>query len=815
MNQNELLVQLIQRLLSFLPAGNMLSSLVSAPVANWLSPESSMANTFMWPGQGQTMNMVATNFMDRMLQQSFNSTANKFSKEQEIRALTEYHRMLNPDKSDEELLGLAQNSAKNFFDVGNILYNTLDPYKLKVGLSRAGGVASILHMREESIGLKGAEYARSVSQGIMGNHENSLVRDIIDNPSLYGNMSVADAMAVGREIALTDRSGFKKADGTFDSDRFKNRVKEVSRALEPWKDIFGKDVPELLNQLEALTGTSIGASSSADIQSLGNRMTAILGATGAKVQHIAAYRDALANNLVDPTMTSRSILGAAAIAGDMTLGMANLSVSHLTNSQMQQLVGKIYSGTGSSKFTDRYALAYARWANSKNDEELNPDEFREQVMARIAAGDSNTEALLSVSGASSLSELGAYRDTERYLNMIKTGRANQVNMDVTDVKARNSAMAFYTSENYGSNFSQKAKDYLQGLSREEYIKFMAMDRDDKEGVLASMAIDGDRRQIVAAIESSAAAGMSSVRGIDFNAGTVRGVYQERENYLKNEALAKEREKFNTAVSRFTITGGLSQILNNMRESKGDISKMFRDYTGGSDMLRVMLETELGANTSFDGEDGKKIEQMYMQGLNFARNNYSELGSGGAFNSVYKLMMNKGNIEDVRKGYRIAAELNALGQGALSKMTDEDQAGLLEALNRAQLSDDPKARGRFAKNFYMDRTVLSTYNSLQKEGKFTGDDANLQTHATSLLQLMSSGTHASIEELKKQFITTDLKDKDKQDREKVFRMMTANVGDIDGIDPLQTIAKFLADLPSALERLITALNNNGNKPKGGT
>ena len=225
------------------------------------------------------------------------------------------------------------------------------------------------------------------------------------------------------------------------------------------------------------------------------------------------------------------------------------------------------------------------------------------------------------------------------------------------------------------------------------------------------------------------------------------------------------------------------------------------------------EAEQG-NIDINSEDFKKHELMYRQGLNFVRNNYTELGEGGAFNSIYKLMMDKDNYDNVKKGYRISAELNALGQGNLSKLTAAEQEGLLDKLQKADLSDDPKARGNIAKDYYMDTTVRKTFNALQRDSKLKDGDTDLTKEAESIVKMMEGKSHTSIEALKKDVLALAKGDKEAEKRyESALGKLTSKVGDVDGTDVLQKIAQLLADIPEALNKFIASLNS-GNSPKPG-
>lgn len=808
MNQHELISQVIQQILSGIPGGPIISGLLGAPAANWLSPTGSAANSFIWPGQNTSFYGTSASYINNMRTKGFSYASSQFEQEQSIRALTEYHRMLNPGMNEQELRGLAENSADNPFSSGSLLYRLGDPYGLNAAMPAAGQLSSTLQRLGSDFSLRGASYAKSISNAIYGHTDgsgkwqNGILNDVIDNPGAYGHLSAADVMNVGRELALTEQGSFNSG-GSFNADRFRTRLKEVSKSLEPWKDIFGKDVPDMLNKLEALTGSGLG-SYSGDIGSLGHRMAAIMDTTGANIQHIAAYKDVLSRNLVDPTMSNRSILGSLALAGDMTLGMSNYSINSMTSEELQGTISRNYVGTAKSKYADRFALAFSRWADSNGGANASISSFRDSLRGLMKAGNSHQDALLKLSGASSLSDLDMYKHSDAYIRAIQDGSAASMAKEVYTTEAVKEVLSGYNG-NVFEVFSESVAKGMNGLGTEGMLKFLGMSQDQQIKQIMewdkTITDKGAARVVANDIRTLAmrATGMSNVE-------EARAWFGSEYNAAVQGRRAEQATTFRETLSKIRKRGGIAGVLDKIRSSGGNasVSELVKTYTGGIDMLRPLFESFANIKDKSEVDALLKThEDTILSGMNFAVNNYAELGEGGMYHEVGE-MMQSGDRSEMLQGYRLASSLDAIGRGGLSKLSKGERSGLLSTL-KANAANDKLTTEQLrnkAKDAFIDQRMF----------KAIGDTEGLSAHSgTSIATIneLLKGEYSSKEQLRKAF-ESKLKGTDAEKREmlgdfdKLWKK--SGIGDLDGIDPLQKIAGFLEQLPVALNNLIEALKN---------
>lgn len=787
MNENAFIQYLIQQLLSYIPgAGPLLSSFISPGAANWLSDPSSISNKFVWPGQNGSLRTSLFNYMDTIRNAGYSRASNVMSNQAELMALIEYKRMLNPSATEEQLRVMAQQEADNPFSGGSLMYRAMDPYGMRTALPAAQTLASTLHKRGSDFTLQGATYARAVQDAIF-HKDSGILREIVQDPGAYGNLSATDVMQLGRELALTTQGAFKDSQGNFQADEFKSRLKSLSKSIEPWKGIFGKDIPELLNQLEALSGMSIG-SASMDVGAMGHRMIGIMGATGARIQNIAAYRDVLASNLIDPTMSNRSVLGAMALAGDTALGLANLSLNTMTSQELQGSVAKFYAGTARSKYADRFALAYSKWMESN--QSGTADKFRQALRDSMAGGMTHQEALLAVSGASNLQELDIYRGTDAYLKAVQDGSGFSMTRELFIGNAAKDFTSRFTGMNYAS-IAGLSGDQINSLTgvigsdANSIAQFLSLSQSEKIKRIQGIGVDGATAARIAndvSVQAMMSTGSSNVE-------EARSLFSAYINEAEQAEQAKTLASFSSAVSALRSPGGIRGVIEEIKKSggKADVSKLIKGYTGGVSVIDAFLKTLVkGGAPDITGH-----EAVVQAGLNFALNNYTEIGEKGRFEDIGKLLTSD-NADDMLKGYRIAAGLDALGQDTISKMTDAELATVRGRLETAGSDAD---MGAIARDAFIDSRLEAVTNV-----------NGISLEAVAAAKKVAAGTVTSRAGFVEAFIEAHGGDKNKA-REMADKVWgSTKIGDIDGVDPIHKIASTLEKFPEFMDAVINFINS---------
>ena len=796
-NENAKVAEIITKLLSLIPGVDpMAGDILSSPLASFLSNPGSAVNSFIWPREGGGTLGASLSYMNDIYRRSMSSSVNAATEDAKMRIAEAYHKALNPTLTDVEIRNMAANSIQSEFSVPGLAQMFIDPLGVSAGSTQARGLASLLHNRTfNGMSVGGASYAGQIQRALFGELDtqdvhrvrrvNGMIQDILDNPSQYGNLSISDVMAVGKELALTNPTGYSTGSGTatkFNADKFREDVKTLSQAVEPWKEIFGTDIPKLLTQLEALTGRSVGHNASS-LESSGMRMIAALNATGARVQHVAAYRSALAPALMDPLGDNRAILGAHSVATDMVLGLSNSSLNTLTTEEYQKAGGLLYTGTAKSKFADMYSLAFARWAGGgaidPKDMSKKQQEFRRKYEEALSNnGGDHQAALLAASGATNVSEFEMYRGTDAFLASVSSGDGASASRGTL---IDNAVRGMLNNLQGSSNIPQ----FIKNMDSAKFREFMASSRSAKIAALKDAGLnDSDATKMAQTLESDFSRYMSGEAGEAVNENVARAWLTQANNEARQSAMAATQQKFLEAVKGVTGTGSWRGIYNKIKSGKTGITDLIEGYTGGVDVLDALIDSGV-AFSDISDLDEKGFESVMSGATKFLMNNYSVLDT--TYKDLYNTLRSEGTDSKTReakqKALRTMSALNDLKPGSLDALNDAQRKALID---RVQGAD--KDHSNVAKDAYID-VKLGDYLKA----------SNISD--VKLSELLKGETITSVKALKEKYLA-DMTGEDRKQAEAAFDkyVSESKLGDVDNIDPMTKILRFVEDAVKYLEKL---------------
>jgi hypothetical protein len=274
-----------------------------------------------------------------------------------------------------------------------------------------------------------------------------------------------------------------------------------------------------------------------------------------------------------------------------------------------------------------------------------------------------------------------------------------------------------------------------------------------------------------------------------NVEEARSLFSAYINEAEQAEQAKTLASLSSAVSALRSPGGIRGVLEEIKKSKGtaDVSKLIKGYTGGVSVIDAFLNT-LGNGGAPDIAGHEAVVQA---GLNFALNNYTDIGEGGRFADIGKLLTST-DPNEMLKGYRIAAGLDALGQGTVSKMTDAELTAVRSKLESAGSDAD---MGAIARDAFIDSRLkdVTAVNGIDK-------------YAVEAARKVAAGSVTSKAGFIESFIDAYRGDKDdaRAMAEKVWG--STKIGDIDGIDPIQKIASTLEKFPEFMDAVINFINS---------
>ena len=854
-NVNTTLQDMLGQLFGFIPGlGPLLSQMISPMVANYLAPYDSMINQYIWGGNGPRSAAFA--YMNTLQNRSWGAGASAVDDAAAYRVHMAYAKTMNPDADDTQLRNLVANSMSNSFSVPSIIQMLLDPYKVSQGTAMARTVASSLQNRGAGFNLYGAEYAAQINSTLFGGRDmygpeggkiKGILNEILEDPSQYGNMNMADVMAVARELSTTrNYSTGSGKDMKFNSDQFKTDVQNLSKALEPWKEIFGKDIPQLMNQLEALTGRSVGAQAGS-LHNTALNLMSVLNVTGAKIQHIAAYKDAIAPALADPTHTNRSVLGAHNVATDMVLGLSNISVNSLTTQELQQLGGVFYTGTAKSQFADSFALAYAAWAEGQRsenkdfkDDNESRQKFYDEYKKALEGGLSHQAALESVVGNRRIQDLEHYRYTDSYLNMVESGVGGKASRDTALSSAEKSTASYIESVGINLGKDTNLSDFL-GMSINEKAAILMRHND-------SLKNDHDAAiKMATDISQEFARNFRINTGLDIKYEDVRALQAVSNNERRQRVLAEQNKKFVDIAGKMSSIGGIQAVVDHLYKNGGntDMLTAIKTYAGGSDYAELLLRAMYAdAGDDFrklidigkepEDKNGKayiewkeKRAQLtkYTRAQNFINNNFSELAT--TYAPILELLRSD-KAEDKKSALEQLSMLDQIDRKALAgmdKKDKEDLAAYVGRLTAENISEPDKLRK--LKDHVLDSGFRSLKNRIDND---TGSTDELKTYMDTVEKWMKTDTSTSKEELIKnwekhwkaqwkaqwsernpgQDTTSDAYKSAEGENwaaeQKRFKGIIDKLGDIDKVDPMVKIAQVIEDIKNFVANISEKVGN---------
>lgn len=184
-------------------------------------------------------------------------------------------------------------------------------------------------------------------------------------------------------------------------------LKDMAKAIQPLKDIFGNDIPSLYSSLEQLTGININGMSAQGISNLASGIRNTLTVTDASLTDVARYQSGI-QQLSDSYGIRMRPADKLNQALQFTRMAHNLQSSgYMTDAQMRQQLGTLTVGTANSEHADNYSKAYGMWVAAdqtrrKLTQKQRRQQFRQAYDNLIKSGMSADAAFAKLGGQNSV-----------------------------------------------------------------------------------------------------------------------------------------------------------------------------------------------------------------------------------------------------------------------------------------------------------------------------------------------------------------------------------------------------------------------------
>lgn len=833
-------------------------------VSEWLSDlftnEMSTFNDFVFPGYPGRSRGAAHKARYNTLLTSYSRRSGKRVREQMRReGIETIVRALDPGASDIDVEG----AISNVLSPSQLAYEFLDPYGMKAGVSAAntltsdmvrglGGFGLTQQMPETIRGVNRLLYGdkniihrvgdRTPYDKDIGYLSRGLIYDITHNSAAYGGLSVSDVMTVGRELFSANQERYRGLTGegqggnalkNFETGagEFRKDLQEITKAMAPWKDVLGTDMPRLLNQLEGLTGQALSGNMTT-LARTGYKLSATMSQTGASIEAVAAYRDTVAKTLMDPTGYNRGILGAHNVAMDLILGTANASgsVGMLTTAEFQQAAGKFYSGTAKSDFAERYAQAFAQWSSGRSGMSLEDaqKQFEEEYNRQLQTTGSADAALLRITGSKSLTDLEMYRGTDAYVYAMKQGLGAGASRSTFLNSAMQYALSKYAADTAGNAVSQSINTALSGLSNEERQRFFSLNKSEKSVFLRNLK-DAKGNPLINATDEELIKNVTMLEGaIKLGAGAygysgteaqVQTLYKTGVEERRRAANVEREMQFRRVYDMSADAGGLAGVFQKARKawSGGNEVKL-------SDALKTYFHMDdkgLGGLVTAEGLDdqGRATAAAYIM------RNLDTISESAGLTRLYSDLTgnDKSRRDTAARAFAAIGGMDLDLSGLSTEMVEEfvaasegtlDEKGMIkllgtgpgakvakERLETAMRAKDPKALSKELADIALDSKITASAVDDIKSKEYSKKDRDA---VRAWITEQRQGTLESADKWKESLKDSNLSADQKRLAGEVIKNRAISSG---------TPTDMVAEVLRKADELITKLSNYFDKKDG--
>ena len=556
----------------------------------------------------------------------------------------------------------------------NSIYNVTDPMGMQKAKQYLGMASANMIRNQLASGNRNAfANAKAVMRDMFRDENGNYSFDKADYGGMNQGEVAALTAAITRDTDMLGSADVSKADSLKEATtKLKERVKKYSEALAPLKDIFGDNVPAMLNTVEQITGQNIAtlgvdrardiARNLSDRTSLGRySMENIADMTRLMGQQMTAMGDNV------PTLNKMNATTYAMTALDMIRG--GTMPGNITQAEFAQRMSNMVASSANAKGANYFDMAYAMYKDANPN--LTYNDFVTAVNKRVDASGGNKtmlQAAMEMLGANSLQDLAqgmnsqAYWDSKREAFGMRLAIEENYRRHVSD--ARNQVMLDGTIRLSSDDTTERGRifDTADRLARENPS-------------LISMT-EAERAEIYKQ------QGLSEVEQRDMNVifnrmhadprFTQLGVlYHGRANAKKMQDAAIKAEARRTAFEKAgtTFAGDLKDTLNALIINGGKgmdtdawLAKLGDALVGmdpeakSDSVAAIAAGTMLATNQgiSYQDKDGKwhesgKAEEIFSNAALYAQ-------SGEAFQSYMKLNnVDTANETAVDKAYEAFKE----------------------------------------------------------------------------------------------------------------------------------------------------------------
>ncbi len=608
---------------------------------------------------------------DRLMQGQISAEMSRASTEMQRRSLEQWY--TGWGYSGAGLRAKVTEAKNNPLSIGSLATDFLDPYGMR-GAELSFGQFATTARRIMGPGFYNARMAGQAAGDIM--------TGLMNDPAGMGSFNMNQYGSILTELAGSGAITQQLSGGKVDVTGIREKLKSMSRALEPLKSIFGDDIPKLLDILDNISGSRAFTSfKGTELSRMTYRLQGIMQNTGMSAQALGNISTTFESLYEQQGLNP---LGKHLLVGDyamLTQGPAGLRSDAYSQAQIQRMTAQGLLTRESSRFAKDYKTAFGIYALNRGlstDEELRTGaaSFREAYDLARSGGAGAVETLQRLSGSSTVAGMRS----------VGSGLAETLWAD------RNISAWELAGDEQVKSKMRMIRDSLSGnkLAQE----------------LVSGGFIGATPDEAAAIQSKfkakygAEKTASAVKAIH---GAVSYLYDEGYSELDLEVQQINKNKRNTA--KIQLQSELNRRLDEASNTPGRIFNIFQEMSKGSPQLSDLLKTALGSDvagmfmamdpsimTGITSDEGISSEDI-SNTARYLLTNASKLGRDSLSDAdamkIQKLGDPKLSGREKRSLLKSLRENIMLGSKVAERMTDDERKSFSTEYNAAN-NDDAKS-----------------------------------------------------------------------------------------------------------------------------
>lgn len=304
----------------------------------------------------------------------------------QLETLLQIHRSIAPNATEAQHSAFADNILSN--PIARAAYDFIDSalgfdHSTEVGsyIRRAADDQAINAFKNGQ-GVESLRIAREIVDNMLGDgrYDEAAFESRFGKGMTRRDVAIL-AAHIGNDVDFTDafEDGYDAAKARAAGDRFASAIKNYGEALRPLKDVFGSDIPAMIDALEQLTGKAIGTMAPERVQNAARQLSNGVISGIINVPQLAASDARIRNELFGrPGLDLSRYMshGSMAIAAETMVGGAPAPY-FVDDSMYRSMVEALTSDPAMMAIADDYTKAFTIWQNG--DAKRTYDQFIEAM----------------------------------------------------------------------------------------------------------------------------------------------------------------------------------------------------------------------------------------------------------------------------------------------------------------------------------------------------------------------------------------------------------------------------------------------------